>query len=269
MNFLNKLLAILDTGMDTPASYGWFHILFFALSIIVAIILCATHKNAKPTRVRNLVFWTSFVVLILEIYKQINYTFSYGDTITADFQWYAFPWQFCSMPMYVGLLTGIFKKGKIYDALLAFLATYSTFAGICVMIYPNDVFCSTLGINIQTMLCHGSMVTLGIYLLYSGHVKLEHKTMPKAMSVFASAMILAMIFNEIAYRSGLEETFNMFFISPHEEPSLAVYSSVQAVIPFPFCTIIYFLAFSLASYVILLVAMAIKKIASIKKNASH
>ena len=113
------------------------------------------------------------------------------------------------------------------------------------------------------------MVTLGIYLLYSGHVKLEHRTIPKAMSVFASAMILAMIFNEIAYRSGLEETFNMFFISPHEEPSLAVYSSVQAVIPFPWCTIIYFLAFSLAAYVILLAAMAIKKIASIKKNASH
>lgn len=269
MNFLNKLLAILDTKMDAPASYGWFHIFFFALSVIGAIILCATHKKAKPTRVRNLIFWTSVVVLILEVYKQINYTFSYGDAITADFQWYAFPWQFCSMPMYVGLLTGIFKKGKVYDALLAFLATYSTFAGLCVMLYPNDVFCRVLGINIQTMICHGTMITIGVYLLYSNHVKLEHRTMPKAMSVFASAMALAMIFNEIAHRSGLEETFNMFFISPYHEPSLPVYSSVQAVIPFPWCTIIYFLAFSLASYVILLAAMAIKKIASTIKNASH
>lgn len=271
MRFFNRLLEILDISMERPASYGWFHIFFFALSVIGAIVLCATHKKAKPTRVRNLVFWTSFVVLILEIYKQINYTFSYGDTITADFQWYAFPWQFCSMPMYVGLLTRIFKKGKIYDALLAFLATYATFAGLCVMIYPNDVFSRTVGINIQTMICHGSMITIGVYLLYSNHVKLEHRTMPKAMSVFAVAMALAMVFNEIAYKSGLtaKETFNMFFISPHCEPSLPVYSSVQAVVPFPLCTIVYFLAFSLASYIILLVAMAIKKIISIKKNASR
>ena len=269
MKFLNKLLEILDWEMERPDSYGWFHLFFFALSIICAVILCISHKKAGPDRVRKLVFWTSFVVFILEIYKQINYTFSYGDAITADFQWYAFPWQFCSIPMYVGLLTGIFKKGKVYDALLAFLATYSTFAGICVMIYPNDVFCGTLGINIQTMICHGSMITIGVYLLYSNHVKLEHKTMPKAMSVFAVAMALAMVFNEIAHRSGLEETFNMFFISPHEEPSLPVYSSVQAIIPFPFCTIIYFLAFSLASYVILLVAMAIKKIYEHTKKASR
>ena len=262
MKFFNELLAFLDTGMETPESYGWFHIVFFILSIAAAVLLCMTHRKENPDRVRKIIFWVSFAVFILEIYKQINYTFSYGDAIVADYQWYAFPWQFCSMPMYVGLLVGIFKRGRVYSSLLAFLATYSIFAGICVMIYPNDVFCGTLGINIQTMICHGSMLTLGIYLLYSGEVRLEHKTMLRALPVFATALGLAMLFNEIAYISGLteRETFNMFFVSPHCDPSLPVYSLVQAVVPFPFCTMIYFVAFSLASYVVLLAAMAICKI---------
>ncbi len=262
MNFLNKLLEWLDTGMETPPSYGWFHILFLMLSIAATIYLCITHKDGDNDRVRRVVFTVAIIVAILEIYKQINYTFSYGEGITADYQWYSFPWQFCSTPMYAGILAGIFKKGKVYDALISYLGTYALFAGICVMFYPNDVLCNTIGINIQTMICHGSMITVGIYVLYTKSVKLEHKTILGAMSVFASAMGIAMILNEAAYFLGITEAenFNMFYISPHEAPHLIVYSSVQEVLPFPFCTIVYFLAFSLAAYLILLTAICLKKI---------
>ena len=110
------------------------------------------------------------------------------------------------------------------------------------------------------------MISVAIYLLYSGHVKLQHKTILKAMSVFACVMGIAMILNEIAFRSGPEETFNMFYISPHFPPHLPVYSSVQAVVPFPFCTVIYFAAFSLAAYLILLTAMGVRKIILVSRS---
>ncbi len=106
------------------------------------------------------------------------------------------------------------------------------------------------------------MISIGAYLLYSGHVKLEHKTMLGAVAVFAVCVSLAAVMNEIAYFSGLLEnnTFNMFFISPHCEGTLPVYSLVQKVVPFPLCLIIYIVIFSLAAYVILLAAMGIKKL---------
>ena len=69
-----------------------------------------------------------------------------------------------------------------------------------------------------------------------------------------------MILNEIAHRCDLQETFNMFYISPYFAGTLPVYSNVQAIVPFPFCTIIYFAAFSLAAYLVLLAAMGIKQI---------
>ena len=262
MDFLNDLLCILDTRMQTPQPYGWFHLMWFAISIIFSVYLCATHKKGDDKRVRRVVFSVAIIVTILEIYKQINYSFSYGDSINFDYQWYAFPWQFCSMPMYAGLLAGLIRKGRVHNALCAFLATYAIFAGICVMIYPNDVFISTIGINIQTMVCHGSMLPVGIYLLYSQYVKLEHKSIFPAMIVFSAFLGIAVLMNEIVYRTGFSdgETFNMFFVSPHYPPSLPVYSSVQSAVAYPWSLIIYFAAFSAAAYIILLLGIMIKNI---------
>ena len=171
--------------------------------------------------------------------------------------------------MYVGLLAGLLPKGKVSDALMSYLATFSMFAGLCVMIYPGDVYTDVVGINIQTMICHGSMVTLGVYLLYSGKVKLEHKTVLKSAVVFAVCVALAVVMNEIAYRTGLLEshTFNMFFVSPYCDPSLPVYSLVQGVVPFPWSLVIYIAGFTLASWIILLAAMGINKLAKKKVAA--
>ena len=262
MEFLRNLLEILDFQVSKPTLFGWFHILCFALSIGLGVFLCLKWKNPTEKQARAILFTVSIIVVLLEVYKQINYTFIPTETgIEGDFQWYAFPWQFCSMPMYVGLLAGILPKGKVHDALCAFLATYSIFAGLCVMIYPGDVFTQTLGINIQTMICHGTMLSLGIFLLGTGYVKPQHKTILKAIPVFSAAVVIAMGLNELAHWTDFTngETFNMFFISPYEAPSLAVYSIVQQYVPYPFCLIIYIAAFSIAAYLMLLIAMGLHK----------
>ena len=262
MEFLRTVLEILDARMTTPEGYGWFHLLFFALSIGMGIFLCIKFKNPTEKQTRTILLILSITSIVLEIYKQINYTFSPTDTgINADYQWYAFPWQFCSMPMYVGLLGGL-TKGKFHHAMCAFLATYSTFAGLCVMLYPAQVFISTIGINLQTMICHGSMLTVGIFLLGTRYVESTHKTILKAIPVFSVAVLMAMGMNELAHWTGFTggETFNMFFISPYEDPSLPVYSIVQQYVPYPWCLIIYIAAFSLAAYLILLISMGMFRI---------
>ncbi|MBQ7330790.1 MAG: YwaF family protein [Oscillospiraceae bacterium] len=273
MSFWQNVLAFLDLSMETPQPYGWFHLIWFALSFLALIPLCRYPRNPSQKHIRRVVWVTALVVAILEVYKQINYTFAYENGITADYQWYAFPFQFCSTPMYIGLLAGIIKKGKVHESLCAYLATYALFAGVSVMVYPVSVFIGTVGINIQTMICHGSMITIGIYLMYTGYVPLKHKTILKAMPVFAVTVAMAAVMNEIAYRSGLLETdtFNMFFISPYCEPSLPVYSLVQAVVPFPLSLVLYILGFTAAGYIMLLLGMGVsalgKKIKAKKQLA--
>ena len=260
MSFWQSVLAFLDASMETPQPYGWFHLAWFLLSFLALIPLCRFPKNQSDDHVRRVVWVTALIVIVLELYKQINYSFSYADGIAFDYQWYAFPFQFCSTPMYVGFLAGIFKKGKIHESLCAYLATYALFAGFGVMFYPTTVFIDTIGINVQTMICHGSMITIGIYLLCTGYVPLQHKTILKALPVFAINVSLAVIMNEIAHLTGLveQETFNMFFVSPYCDPSLPVYSLVQGVVPFPLCLILYIAGFTAAAYIILLSGMGIR-----------
>lgn len=266
MEFLQNTLKLLDSQMAEPQLFGWFHIVSLLAMALVTIGLCYHHRNDSEKRVRMVVLVTAIIVTVVEIYKQINYSFSYTDGIRYDYQWYAFPFQFCSTPMYVGLLAGILRKGKLRNALYAYLATFAVFAGASVMVYPGDVFVETIGINIQTMICHGSMICIGVYLFYTGTVKLEHRTILKAMAVFACTVSMAALLNEIAYWTGLleRETFNMFFISRHCDPSLPVYSLVQPLVPYPLSLVIYIVGFTLASYLILLLGMGIQKLSAVK-----
>lgn len=264
MSFWQTILKILDADMPQPGMYGWFHLLFLGLTVLLAVVLSAHYRGCTSDQMRRMILLVSIAVVVLEVYKQINFSFDYASGITFDFQWYAFPFQFCSTPMYVGLLAGLTRKGKLHDAANAYLATYALFAGVCVMVYPSTVFVETIGINVQTMICHGSMIVVGVCLLASGIVKLEHKTILKALPAFAVCVLLAWAMNEVAYRVGLleTETFNMFFISPYCEPSLPVYSLVQAVVPFPLCLVIYVAGFSVAAYLMLLIAMGVRALSS-------
>lgn len=254
MKFLGEILNLLNTQMTTPVPYDRFHLFFFALSILAGVLLCKYKKAAGESFVRKFLFVISATIILLEIYKQINFSFTYKNgQILFDYQWYAFPFQFCSTPMYIGLMAAVIKNERIHQSLCGYLGTYSLFAGLCVMFYPVSVFIGTVGINIQTMICHGAMVTIGMYLLGTGYVKAERETMRKALPVFLILLLMAATMNELAHQTGLleTETFNMFFISPYCAPELPVYSMVQQVLPFPLSLGVYVLAFTTAGGLLL------------------
>ena len=255
MDYFRRILEIMDIQMAVPRPYGWFHLLCLAVTAALTVLAVRWGRHHDQTGIRRVVLWTAVAVILLEIYKQINYTFGDGNAAAA-YQWYAFPWQFCSTPMYAGLLAGLTARGRLHRALCAYLATYCVFAGAAVMLYPVTVFIGTVGINIQTMVCHGSMVVIGGYLLGSGYVKIEPRTLLRALPVFATCVALAGIMNEAAHRSGITG-FNMFFISPYVECELPVYSLVHGALPVPLNWAVYVLGFTAAAGAVLLLAHGI------------
>ena len=263
MDFWKSLLALLHTTCEVPASYGLYHIICLVLMVALCVLAVHCGKRHSEKTVRRVVFWTAVLVAVLEIYKQITYTYGDGSGDPV-YMWYAFPWQFCSTPLYIGLLTGVFRKGRIHNGLCAYLASYAVFAGLCVMLYPNDVFIDILGINIQTMICHGSMVVIGAYLIGSGYVKAKGKTVLKAMPVFAVCVALATIMNEVAHATGLTENhnFNMFYVSPYFDSTLPVYGLIHNAVPFPLNLAIYILGFSAAAWVVLMIGKGIGRLAT-------
>ena len=254
MNFFVPLLRIFEITMKTPKSYGWFHLLCLGVVFLTTLLLCTRYRHCTRQTIRRVILGIAVATVILEGYKQIVFTYeAVAGGIVSDYQWYAFPFQFCSTPMYAGLLTGVFRKGKIHDALCAYLASYSVFAGCCVMFYPAQVFIDTIGINIQTMFWHGGMILVGVWLLATGYVRVDRTTIFKAMAVFVFFIGIAIIMNEIAFYTGLtaEHDFNMFYISRHMASTLPVYSAIHNALPYPVSLTIYIVAFTLAADLIL------------------
>lgn len=260
---MQKLLAFLELSMEVPQPYGWFHLLSFALSIAAAVVLCVLYKKGIIRGTRRVVLVTAVIVTVMELYKQFVFSFSWDGGLQFDYPWWSFPWQFCSMPMYVGLVAGL-SRGRVHHACCAFLGSYAMFAGLCVMFYPTTVFVELIGVNVQTMFCHGSMVTVGIFLLYTGYVETKLRTVLRALPVFAAGVAVAMAINELAHVTGLLETdsLNAFFISPYCEPHLPVYSLIQPLVPFPVAVILYVVGFTLASCLVMALCKGIKAMGS-------
>ena len=162
--------------------------------------------------------------------------------------------------MYLMVIAGILRKGKVYDCIKSYLATFALFAGLCVMVYPGDVFTRQIGINIQTMFWHSSMFTIGFLLLATRSVKFNFKIIIKATYVFLIMLAIALIMNIIWHYCGTDATFNMFYISPYLPCTLPLLSIIYASTPYIVFLIIYVVGFALAASVMLGFAILFDKL---------
>jgi hypothetical protein len=265
---MNALLEFLNGQMNRPEMYGslqtsWFHYMSLILVIIGSVMAITRMKNFNEKKLNKFLIIFSLILIAFEIYKQVIFTYQ----ANGSYQWYAFPFQFCSTPMYVALLAGLIKNKKIKESLIAFLATFGLFAGLGVMIYPETVFVETIGINIQTMLHHGGMVVLGVSLL-AHHVELKWKSLLKASIVFASLMIVAMVLNGIHNNWIMEGTFNMFFINHKYENGIPVLMIFQPLVPHVVFLMIYLFGFMFCASIVFGIRYGLSKM-MIQKKAMY
>jgi hypothetical protein len=261
MNLLEKLIEFLNYEMsDKPVMYGWFHLLFLTLLVLVSMFIILRYHNSDNRKSRRLLLILSSIMIVFEIYKQLVYSYQNG---VWDYQWYAFPFQFSSVPMYIAFVAAIIKEGKVQNALYAFLGTFGLFGGLAVMLYPTDVFINMLGISIQTMVHHGLQVIIGLHLLTSGKVRLSKKSIIPAALVFFGMVLIAFMMNIATHNLG--ETFNMFFVDWQEGCHIVILTTIQAQYGYFVFIIAYLFGFVLAAFLVLLISIGIKRLVSKKE----
>lgn len=255
MSNFEKFIYSLQAEMPRPTWFGWFHLLWLGIMLAECVVIYIFRKKLTKKGVNIILLVTGILLVLFEVYKQVSYSFHYNEGNPYwKYQWYAFPFQFCSTPMYLMLIAGILKKGKVYDAILSYLATFALIAGIIVMIYPGNVFIKEIGINIQTMYWHSSMVVIGFMLLVTKSIKFDIKTFLKALLVFCIMIAMALAMNIIWHYCGDEQKFNMFYISPYLKCELVVLDGIYESLPYPVFLLLYILAFSVVALIIVYVA---------------
>lgn len=262
MNFFEKLLLFLQGEMNTPKSFGWFHIMWITLALLTIIFLYKKRKNYKEKELKLVLGVYGVIALILEILKQLIWAFNYDpalNIVTWNYEWYAFPFQLCTTPIYVSLICLFLKPSNLRQSLLSYLSFVTILGSISTILMPDSCFVRDILINIHTMWLHVGSFVVSIYLLITKEVKINLKSLLKAFVVFIIFLFIAFYLNIVIYNSGIlnGETFNMFYISPYFISSLPVFDIIQQNVSYIIFLLIYIVAISLGGLIIFWLAKLI------------
>lgn len=107
---LYRVLMTTAWHMDPPALFGGFHI---AATLIAAAsaAFCAffAMRLTESGRVR-LLSVCGWLLLIMEVYKQLFLYFVVNDGV---YDWWYFPFQLCSVPMYLCIILPVFYRASV------------------------------------------------------------------------------------------------------------------------------------------------------------
>ena len=250
--FENFLYRGLSSTMEKPALYGAFHIISILLTIALTVCAVLFLRNASDKKMRIIVFVAWFIMTFFEVGKQLLFSMNVtGDLMTWEYNWYSFPFQFCSTPYYTLPFIFLLKDCKVRRAIMAYIATFSLFAGFIVMVLPTSVFNTYTFINVQTMIIHGFQVVLGAWMAAYNRDRLNLPFFGSGLITFAGFSSVAIILNVVMPKyleaKGIETVFNMFFISPYYNNDVPVLSALYPILPYPVYLIVYLLGFGLAA----------------------
>lgn len=264
MNFFEKIMYFLNNlEMNTPTSYGWFHILWIILTISSIIFLYKKRNNYSEKQLKIVLLTYGIVAFVLELVKQIMWAFDYDSVtniVSWNYEWYAFPFQLCTTPIYVSLLCSFLRKSKIRTSLLSYMAFITILGSIATIIIPDSCFVSDTLVNIHTMWLHCGSLVVSIYLLITGEVKLTINNLKNAILVFLMFVGLAELLNLVIYNSGIlnGETFNMFYISPYFISTLPVFDIIQEKVPYLLYLITYICIIATGGFIVYFVSYLIQ-----------
>jgi len=207
-------------------AWGPFH-LGWLFAMVIAIIVVSSGVKADKANTKRYVFGQlnkidftvfQFGVLLfgIELYKQLIFLNLYEGL--ANYHWYGFPLQFCSIPIFLYPLTPFIKNEKIKEAIYSFISIFNLIGGLAVMILATGVYTLQVSISIHTMIWHGVMVVVAFYLINAYKIGTKWRHYLGAVTVLFCLIVLAQLTNVLFHYIGMKfpgpGDFDGFFISP-------------------------------------------------------
>ncbi len=204
---------------NVPASYGVFHLSFVVLSLLAIVTVCYLARKSNDKAFRIVLFSVGALLLLSEVYKQLYYGVAAGGP---GYDWSIFPFQLCSVPMYLSTVAGCMKKCKLRDCLCEYLASIGLLGGIMAYIEPSGILNGHYFTLIHSCLWHALLIFIALYTIFTGNACNHWTDYKKALAVLFCVVVTATSLN-IVFRSIPD--FNMCYISPFYNTPLAVFSS--------------------------------------------
>lgn len=238
--------------IDKPKSYGLFHLSFFFIGLIISIIVAFFLRKSNEKQNKIILLSVSIFLIFTEIYKQLFY---YYVVDSIGYKWYIFPFQLCSVPMYLCLIVVFFKNEKFKECIYDFMFSVNLFGGLVTFLEPSGMNKQYLTITLHSYIWHMLLIFLGLYLFMSKRACNNIKGYFNSLKVFFIVFVVAQIFNIT-----LKDTrLNMFYISPYVQSPMMIFKDIYIKFGWFANMIVYLFAVCLGSFLIHLLFYSIRK----------
>ena len=237
--------------MGKPAAYGLFHILM-TLGLLAATVAGAYALRHTTQRQNRIVLGCVGVFLLLtEVYK-----IAFHMTVNPyDWGfWGAFPFQLCSVPMYLCIVCALCKNERVNRWMYEGMFAVNMVGGIMAFLEPSGIQHGYVTLTFHAYIWHMLLIFIGLYLFMSRRVCTDRYSYLRAMAMYFIVAALAQGFNLI-----FGDKINCFYISPYKQSPLAVFKDIYASAGWLANMLLMFLAIALASALVCYIGYAIRR----------
>lgn len=245
--FLRDMIEATAWEMEKPKAYGPFHLIFTFVGFALCLLLAWKLRKLGEKGSRRLLLGIGIFLIVTEIYKQLFYYYHIGG---GSYQWWIFPFQLCSIPMYFCVIAPLLKKGRISHAMLCFMTTFNLLGGAISFAEPSGLLHEYLTLTLHAFLWHMSLVFIGFFLIASGRGARTLRDYRLAAITFFVLAAVAFCINLCLFDvSG--GTVNMFYVGPLNSP-LAVFKQISEAAGWYVNTPIYIAALCIGAFLVFL-----------------
>jgi len=236
--------------MEKPAAYGWFHILMTAGLLALTVWGAYALRRTTDKQNRIVLGAVGLFLLVTEVYK-----IAFHMTVN-PYDWYfwgAFPFQLCSLPMYLCLFCAVCRKERVNRWLYEAMFAINMVGGIMAFAEPSGIQHGYWTLTLHAYIWHMLLVFVGLYLYFGGRACTDKTSYGKAAAVYLAACGVAQGCNLI-----FGDKINCFYISPYVQSPLAVFKDIYAACGWVVNMLLLILAVLLASAAIYYVGYALR-----------
>ena len=234
--------------MDAPELFGRFHIIASLAAAFISVLLAVAVSAKRDTNTARVLAVTGWVLVILEIWKQL---FLFHIVNNGVYDWWYFPFQLCSVPMYLCVLLPL-AGIRTHRTCLTFLGGYTFISAVATLIYPEDILRSYTALTVHGFVWHGLLLFISLVVLLTGSADTSARGLLCALGLFAMLCCIAVGINMFAEpimqtTPGLPHSWTaMFYLNPYHISPQPVVSSIQKTAGIPAGLLLYSIAVAAA-----------------------
>ncbi|MDR1183967.1 MAG: YwaF family protein, partial [Coriobacteriales bacterium] len=254
MDVIIEALRATAWRMEPQPLFGAFHLTYTGIGLAICVLLAYLLRGMSERRHAVLLTSLGILLIISEVYKQLFWRYAIGYT---EYPWIILPFHLCSMPLYILPIVAWLPKGRVREALYAFLASFCLAGGLISVLVDGGLLRDYWAMTVHSLTWHVLLVFVGLYLGLSGRLDDGIRGFARGAAVFCALALVAFLLN-VALTDLSNGACDMFFVGPGPM-NVAVYRDIAPVVGRPLTTLIYLLTLTIASYLCWLLATHLPK----------